>query len=211
MENSNEKDIIIRIEKKIDDIINYTIKIENNESNSNSNLDKKSRQQNENRKIINKILYTLPQLEKFSELKEFSKKEIEYLTDDYIESLMGTKNVNNLAEYSLFRSDVREKIRTKIFVNRIQDILDSYLNMKTDIKLDTSKKTENYNIESLNIKKAILRRVYGYKLQEGEKKAKSREEFAEIIGYTPRSVYMYQNELLDDLAPSFFGIDGLIL
>ena len=210
MENNNEKDIIIRIEKKIDDIINYTIKIEGNNSKLNSNLDKKSKQV-ENRKIINKILYTLPQLEKFSELKEFSKKEIEYLTDDYIESLMGTKNVNNLAEYSLFRSDVREKIRTKIFVNRIQDILDSYLNMKTDIKLDTSKKTENYNIESLNIKKAILRRVYGYKLQEGEKKAKSREEFAEIIGYTPRSVYMYQNELLDDLAPSFFGIDGLIL
>jgi hypothetical protein len=66
-------------------------------------------------------------------------------------------------------------------------------------------------LESLNIKKAILRRVYGYGLLEGETKVKSREEFAEIISYSPRSIYIYQNELLDDLAPSFFGVDGLIL
>ena len=133
------------------------------------------------------------------------------MTDNYIEALMGTKNINNMTEYSLFREDLKEKVRTKIFVNRVRNILDSYLALKTDTKLDSGAKSENYNIESLNIKKAILRRVYGYRLKAGETKVKSREQFAEQIGYTPRSIYIYQNELLDDLAPSFFGVNGLIL
>ncbi len=165
----------------------------------------------ENRKTINKILYTLPQLEQYSELKDISNKDLEYMTDNYIEALMGTKNFNNMTEYSLFRDELKEKIRTKIFVNRVHNILDSYLNLKTYTKLDSSKRTEDYNIESLEIKKSILRRVYGYKLEEGETKVKSREQFAEQVGYTPRSIYSFQNELLDDLAPSFFGVNGLIL
>ena len=133
------------------------------------------------------------------------------MTDNYIEALMGTKNINNMTEYSLFREELKEKVRTKIFVNRVHNILDSYLALKTDTKLDSGAKSENYNIELLNIKKAILRKVYGYRLKAGETKVKSREQFAEQIGYTPRSIYIYQNELLDDLAPSFFGVNGLIL
>lgn len=208
MENINESEQITRIEKKIDEILNYTIKP--NYYDLRQNKDTKSKKA-ENRKAINKILYVLPQLEKFSELKDISNRDLEYMTDNYIEALMGTKNINNMTEYSLFREDLKEKVRTKIFVNRVHNILDSYLALKTDTKLDSGAKSENYNIESLNIKKAILRRVYGYRLKAGETKVKSREQFAEQIGYTPRSIYIYQNELLDDLAPSFFGVNGLIL
>ena len=208
MENINESEQITRIEKKIDEILNYTIKP--NYYDLRQNKDTKSKKA-ENRKAINKILYVLPQLEKFSELKDISNRDLEYMTDNYIEALMGTKNINNMTEYSLFREDLKEKVRTKIFVNRVRNILDSYLALKTDTKLDSGAKSENYNIESLNIKKAILRRVYGYRLKAGETKVKSREQFAEQIGYTPRSIYIYQNELLDDLAPSFFGVYGLIL
>lgn len=208
MESINESEQITRIEKKIDEILNYTIKP--NYYDLRQNKDTKSKKA-ENRKAINKILYVLPQLEKFSELKDISNRDLEYMTDNYIEALMGTKNINNMTEYSLFREDLKEKVRTKIFVNRVRNILDSYLALKTDTKLDSGAKSENYNIESLNIKKAILRRVYGYRLKAGETKVKSREQFAEQIGYTPRSIYIYQNELLDDLAPSFFGVNGLIL
>ncbi len=208
MKDINESEPIIRIEKKIDEIIKYTMNPEDYKLKQSTNKKTKTI---ENRKTINKILYTLPQLEQYSELKDISNKDLEYMTDNYIEALMGTKNFNNMTEYSLFRDELKEKIRTKIFVNRVHNILDSYLNLKTYTKLDSSKRTEDYNIESLEIKKSILRRVYGYKLEEGETKVKSREQFAEQVGYTPRSIYSFQNELLDDLAPSFFGVNGLIL
>lgn len=208
MREAERKEDILRLEKKIDEILNYTIKPDYYDLRQNK--DTKSKK-NENRKAINKILYALPQLEKFSELKDISNRDLEYMTDNYIEALMGTKNINNMTEYSLFREELKEKVRTKIFVNRVHNILDSYLELKTDTKLDSGAKSENYNIESLNIKKAILRKVYGYRLKAGETKVKSREQFAEQIGYTPRSIYIYQNELLDDLAPSFFGVNGLIL
>lgn len=210
MDSNKNSDNLIRIEKKLDEIINYTVK-----ANKIENYEKQRKEikaiQNENRKIINKILYTLPKLETFSKLEEYTNAEISYLTDNYIESLMGSKSVSNMTEYSLFRSDIQEKIKTKIFVDRVKSILDSYLEMSKDIKMYSSEKNEGNSLESLNIKKSILRRIYGYKLKEGEKRAKSREEFAEDIGYTPRTVYLYQNELLDDLAPSFFGVKGLIL
>ena len=77
--------------------------------------------------------------------------------------------------------------------------------------IESTKKTENYNVESLNVKKTILRRVYGYKLEPGEEKVKSKEQLAEELDYSPRTIYIYQNDLLDDLAPSFFGVNGLIL
>lgn len=208
MRDINESEPIIRIEKKIDEIIKYTMKPDDYKLKQSTNKKNKTI---ENRKTINKILYTLPQLEQYSELKDISNKDLEYMTDNYIEALMVTKNFNNMTEYSLFRDELKEKIRTKIFVHRVHNILDSYLNLKIYTKLDSSKRTENYNIESLEIKKSILRRIYGYKLEEGETKVKSREQFAEQVGYTPRSIYSFQNELLDDLAPSFFGINGLIL
>lgn len=50
-----------------------------------------------------------------------------------------------MTEYSLFREELKEKVRTKIFVNRVHNILDSYLDLKTDTKLDSSKKTEMWN------------------------------------------------------------------
>ena len=189
MKEAERKEDILRLEKKIDEILNYTIKSDYYDLRQNK--DTKSKK-NENRKAINKILYALPQLEKFSELKDISNRDLEYMTDNYIEALMGTKNINNMTEYSLFREELKEKVRTKIFVNRVHNILDSYLALKTDTKLDSGAKSENYNIELLNIKKAILRKVYGYRLKAGETKVKSREQFAEQIGYTPRSIYIYQ-------------------
>ena len=146
MENTNESEQITRIEKKIDEIIlNYTIKPNYYDLRQNKDIKLKKA---ENRKAINKILYVLPQLEKFSELKDISNRDLEYMTDNYIEALMGTKNFNNMTEYSLFREDLKEKVRTKIFVNRVRNILDSYLALKTDTKLDSGAKSENYNIES---------------------------------------------------------------
>jgi len=124
---------------------------------------------------------------------------------------MGTKNVSSAIEYSLFKDDIKDKLKTKLFVDRIHKILDTYLEKETDKKLNSSKKTESNSFESLNIKKMILRRVYGYKLRPGEKKVKSKEQLAEELNYTPRTIYIYQNDLLDDLAPSFFGINGLIV
>lgn len=88
MKNINESEQIIRIEKKIDEIIKYTVKPDCYELKQNIN---KKAQKNENRKTINKILYTLPQLEKYSELRDISNKDLEYMTDNYIEALMGTK------------------------------------------------------------------------------------------------------------------------
>ena len=104
MENINESEQITRIEKKIDEILNYTIKP--NYYDLRQNKDTKSKKA-ENRKAINKILYVLPQLEKFSELKDISNRDLEYMTDNYIEALMGTKNINNMTEYSLFREDLQ--------------------------------------------------------------------------------------------------------
>ena len=204
MGNTNKSEHIIRIEKKIDEIINYTINSDVYDLKQNT---VKKAKQNENRKAINKILYALPELEKFSELKDISNKDLEDMTNSYIEALMGTKNHNNMTEYSLFRSELKEKVRTRIFVNRIHNILDYYLSLGSYEEADTS----TYSKEAINMKQAILRRIYGYGLKEGETKAKSREQFAEQVGYTPRSIYNFQNELLDDLAPSFFGINGLIL
>lgn len=197
-----EQEQMIRIESKIDNILKYIMKSDY------CNLKKVSSNKSENRKAVNKILYSLPDLERFSEIQDITDKDLEYITDTYIESLMGTKKVININEYMVFREEIKEKVKTKIFVNRIHKVLDSYLDLETNTKLNFSKQ---YNIESLNMKKAIIRRVYGYKLEEGEVKVKSREEFAEQVGYTPRSIYMYQNELLDDLSPALLGVKGLIL
>lgn len=211
MENN---DVLKRLEEKLDMIINLNLKSCNDE-----NLDKvetetetKKLRENLNRKKISKILYSLPELEEYAQLKDLSKEEIEDITDNYFATIvMGTKDVNSAIEYSLFKDDLKDKLKTKIFVDRIHKILDSYLDRKTDKKLESTKKTENYNVESLNVKKTILRRVYGYKLEPGEEKVKSKEQLAEELDYSPRTIYIYQNDLLDDLAPSFFGVNGLIL
>ena len=209
MENISESEQMKRIEKKIDEIMNYVAKPDS--GNLNQNVNKKAIK-NENRRAINKILYSLPELEDYAKLKDLSKEEIEDITDMYFQTIvMGTKDVNIAIEYSLFRDDLKEKLKTKLFVDRIHKILDSYLERETDKKLDATKKTEKYNIESLEIKKTILKRVYGYKLEPGETKVKSKEQLAEELDYSPRTIYIYQNDLLDDLAPSFFGVNGLIL
>ena len=81
MENTNESEQITRIEKKIDEIIlNYTIKPNYYDLRQNKDIKLKKA---ENRKAINKILYVLPQLEKFSELKDISNRDLEYITDNY--------------------------------------------------------------------------------------------------------------------------------
>lgn len=74
----------------------------------------------------NQVLLFPLRNEKFSELKDISNRDLVYMTDNYIEALM-EKNINNMTEYSLFREELKEKVRTKIFVNRAYNILDSYL------------------------------------------------------------------------------------
>jgi len=210
MENN---EMLRRLEEKIDIIINCNITTNGSKEYQDDNSeDIKKMRENTNRKKINKILHTLPELEEYAQLKELSQEEIEDITDTYFQTIvMGTKNVSSAIEYSLFKDDIKDKLKTKLFVDRIHKILDTYLEKETDKKLNSSKKTESNSFESLNIKKMILRRVYGYKLRPGEKKVKSKEQLAEELNYTPRTIYIYQNDLLDDLAPSFFGINGLIV
>lgn len=72
----NETESLIRIEKKIDRLIGYAIQLqEKNEFKYSKSKERKAIQM-ENRKAINKILCTLPDLEKFSELKEISENEV---------------------------------------------------------------------------------------------------------------------------------------
>lgn len=201
-----DNDRLRRVEEKLDTIININLKANKDSTNEEDRVEEaKKVRENTNRKRINKILYSLPELEEYAKLKDLSKEEIEDITDTYFQTIvMGTKDVNSAIEYSLFKDDMKDKLKTKLFVDRIHKILDSYLKKVNDKKLDSSKRTENNSIEALNVKKIILRRVYGYKLEPGEKKVKSREQLAEELNYTPRTIYIYQNELLDDLAPSFF-------
>ena len=201
-----DNDRLRRVEEKLDTIININLKANKDSTNEEDRVEEaKKVRENTNRKRINKILYSLPELEEYAKLKDLSKEEIEDITDTYFQTIvMGTKDVNSAIEYSLFKDDMKDKLKTKLFVDRIHKILDSYLKKVNDKKLDSSKRTENNSIEALNVKKIILRRVYGYKLEPGEKKVKSREQLSEELNYTPRTIYIYQNELLDDLAPSFF-------
>lgn len=201
-----DNDRLKRVEEKLDAIININLKTNKVSTNEEDKAEEaKKVRENTNRKRINKILYSLPELEEYAKLKDLSKEEIEDITDTYFQTIvMGTKDVNSAIEYSLFKDDMKDKLKTKLFVDRIHKILDSYLEKVNDKKLDSSKRTENNSIEALNVKKIILRRVYGYKLEPGEKKVKSREQLSEELNYTPRTIYIYQNELLDDLAPSFF-------
>lgn len=201
-----DNDRLKRVEEKLDAIININLKTNKDSTNEEDKAEEaKKVRENTNRKRINKILYSLPELEEYAKLKDLSKEEIEDITDTYFQTIvMGTKDVNSAIEYSLFKDDMKDKLKTKLFVERIHKILDSYLEKVNDKKLDSSKRTENNSIEALNVKKIILRRVYGYKLEPGEKKVKSREQLSEELNYTPRTIYIYQNELLDDLAPSFF-------
>ena len=201
-----DNDRLRRVEEKLDTIININLKANKDSTYEEDMVEEaKKVRENTNRKRINKILYSLPELEEYAKLKDLSKEEIEDITDTYFQTIvMGTKDVNSAIEYSLFKDDMKDKLKTKLFVDRIHKILDSYLKKVNDKKLDSSKRTENNSIEALNVKKIILRRVYGYKLEPGEKKVKSREQLAEELNYTPRTIYIYQNELLDDLAPSFF-------
>lgn len=74
----------------------------------------------------NQVLLFLWRNEKFSELKDISNRDLVYMTDNYIEALMG-KNINNMTEYSLFKEELKEKVRGGIFVNRVHNILVSYL------------------------------------------------------------------------------------
>ena len=74
----------------------------------------------------NQVLLFLWRNEKFSELKDISNRDLVYMTDNYIEALMG-KNINNMTEYSLFKEELKEKVRAGIFVNRVHNILVSYL------------------------------------------------------------------------------------
>lgn len=209
-----DKNMLKRLEEKLDVIINLNLNLKNGNKiiQEEPTEEIKKTRENRNRKRINKILYSLPELEEYARLKDLSTEEIEDITDTYFQTIvMGTKDMNSAIEYSLFKDDMKDKIKTKLFVDRIHKILDSYLDRENDKKLSSSKRTEDNNIEALNIKKTILRRVYGYKLEDGEKKVKSREQLSEELNYTPRTIYIYQNELLDDLAPSFFGVNGLIL
>lgn len=171
-----EKDLE-EIKKQINEIIKSEI---------NSNLIKvnediakiRKTKQKENRFKIDKILKSLPELERFVNSK-----------------MINTDNTE----------EIFDKVKTKTMLSEIYKILDNYLeNEKSDLKEDRLD-------DSLEIKKKILRCLYGYKPQIDEVVEKTRIDLAEKMYTTDRTIYKYQCNLLDDLAPCFFGIDGLVL
>lgn len=158
------------LKKQINEIIKSEINANLIKVNEDIKKIRKTKQK-ENRFKIDKILKSLPELEKF-------------INSEII-------NQDNEEEMS-------DKVKTRIMLKEIYSILDNYLESESsDLKEDRLD-------DSLEIKKKILRCFYGYKTRPDEVVEKSRIDLAEKMYTTDRTIYKYQCNLLDDLAPCFF-------
>lgn len=184
-----------------------------------------------NRATIEKILWAIPALEKSIQgIDEKDSEFQQYYSSLFVENdVMGSgKNSMTLGEWTEAKNDMQTKATTKFLLTRIKKLLDDYLNSDLSINIfNPSKK----NQDRLEAKKIILRRYYGYGLRDNvplldelgntrkdkngkiiygkEETVKRFDDLCEIIHVTNKVLYIYKNELLDDLAPSFFGIDGV--
>lgn len=143
--------------------------------------------------------------EDIAKIRKTKQKENRFKIDKILKSLSELENFVNSKMITDNTEEIFDKVKTKTMLNEIYKILDNYLeNEKSDLKED---RLDN----SLEIKKKILRCFYGYKPHKDEVVEKNRIDLAEKMYTTDRTIYKYQCNLLDDLAPCFFGIDGLVL
>lgn len=208
-----------RLENKIDILLkNYSsnLKLNINTENEKQVSDNKKRpieeRRKRNRENLEKILFIIPKLEKTIEKKTLTDEELQDLTDVFLEKqIMGIKNKENAEKFDKYKTSLTDIIRIKIFLDNAYEILDNYLNLQYQPVPYYSKRSEWQIQDSLETKKAILKHYYGYKLEDKDKLCKTNEDLAEILGINPVSTYKNKMALLDDLAPDFFGLDGLYI
>lgn len=192
-----------RLENKIDKII-----INNN---SEQNLTTEERKK-KNRIKLEKILFVIPKFEKLVEKKTLTTEQLQDLTDCFLEKqLMGTRNKDNAEKFTSYTADIQNTIKMKIFLENAYEILDNYLKLEYQPSLSTSKISDVKMQDTLAIKKAILKYYYGYKIEDTNKICKTTEELSEKLGINPFNTWRRKQDLLDDLATDFFGLDGLYL
>lgn len=194
-----------RLENKIDKIIiNYNFK-QNNQLSTDERKKK-------NRIKLEKILFVIPKFEKLIEKKTLTSEQLQELTDCFLEKqLMGTKNKENAEKFTSYTSEIQNTIKMKIFLENAYEILDNYLALEYQPIFFNSKKSDWQMQDTLEMKKAILKYYYGYKIDENEETCKTTEELSEKLGINFSNTWKKKQELLDDLAPDFFGLDGLYL
>lgn len=200
----NENDFK-RLENKIDKIIiNY-----NFEQGNNISTDERRKK---NRTKLEKILFVIPKFEKIVEKKTLTTEQLQELTDCFLEKqLMGTRNKDNAEKFTSYTADIQNTIKMKIFLENTYEILDNYLTLDYQPSFSTSKISDIKIQDTLEIKKAILKYYYGYKLEDKTKLCKTIEELSDKLGINAFNTWRRKQDLLDDLAPDFFGLDGLYL
>lgn len=209
MENSGNKEVTV--EKKIDAIYDYILTTNITEIDKQAIHNKRKREKAA-RDTVNRILCNLPKLEKFASIKSLNDDEMNEIIDTYFSSeIMKTKNKVDKQNYAVYKDELRNKVKTRLFLDRVYSTLDKYLEQaKNDNVVLFDKYSEKYDEDMLSVKKTILRKMYGYKLADGETKCKSREALAEELGFDIKTIYRRQKELLDDLAPEILGINGFV-
>lgn len=136
--------------------------------------------------------------EDIKRIKRTKQKENRFKIDKILKSLNELERFVDSKMITDNTEEIFDKVKTKTMLNEIYKILDNYLeNEKSDLK-------EDMLDDSLEIKKKILRCFYGYKPRADEMVEKSRMDLAEKMYTTDRTIYKYQCNLLDDLAPCFF-------
>lgn len=194
-----------RLENKIDRIIiNYNSESEEQE--------KTEERKKKNRIKLEKILFVLPKFEKLIEKKKLTTEQLQELTDCFLEKqLMGTRNKDNAEKFTSYTADIQNTIKMKIFLANAYEILDNYLALDYQPIFSSSKKCDWQMQDVLDTKKAILKYYYGYKIESQDEICKTTEELSEKLGINTINTWRRKMDLLDDLAPDFFGLDGLYL
>lgn len=214
--NVSEKDFE-RLENKIDILLknsslNAKVNIVDEKQVTDNKKSSIEERRKRNRENLEKILFIIPKLEKTIEKKTLTDEELQDLTDVFLEKqIMGIKNKENAEKFDKYKTSLTDIIRIKIFLDNAYEILDNYLNLQYQPIPYYAKRSEWQIQDSLETKKVVLKKFYGYKLQDKNKLCKTNEELAEILGVSPVSAHKNRMALLDDLAPDFFGLDGLYI
>lgn len=203
---------------------------------------KSNKRRNYNRILLNHLLSNLFYLQ-----NEVSNSENVPNFKNYLFGLF-TNVDDNYSQIKIMKNEKLTITDEREIINIITSILDDYLD-ESNTKINTL----TIKLTNIDVKRAILRRWYGYGLKDRvfardeygnvitdengkpiyaiqkdkygnpikdengnyiyikEQKATSFENLSYELFRTVRNMYALKNELLDDLAPSFFGIDGIYL
>lgn len=135
------------------------------------------------------ILKKYNKLKKHVELSKFSKDEIKAETDEYYNTEMEVLMTEIFAESEIYlKSLLRNQCKTKLFINFIGKVLNNYFEECTEDKIEIRKRK-------------ILKEVYLNEVKQSDFILENYE--------TERIFYKDKEKLLKDLAPYFFGINGL--